>query len=143
MAILTGFIIAIIISICSIGVVSYLWGSAEGALLPIFLVTLFLEVFIWLPFALGYTIRRGHDFWVPSYLSVIYVVISTVLYILPWIVNYLGWFGVYVGWLQLLIALVYIFYPGNKTSNIYGNPPIDTWKPKRILRYMKTGSWDN
>lgn len=141
MAIVTAFIIVVITLILSAILISYVW--IEKAITPSIILDLVLEIFIWLPFALGYFIRRWHDFGVKTFISVWFVILFFILNLLPGIWDILWNNGIFLEWFNIIVFLVYIFYPGNKTSNIYGDIPFDSGKPSRIFRYMKTGSWEN
>lgn len=141
MAIITGFFLAIISIIITMVLVVIL--GEESAVMPVVVVDFALEIFIWLPFAFAYFIRRWHDFWMKTFVSAIFTCWLSLLYLFPGIFDIFGENSIFLEWFNILVVLIYIFYPGNKATNSYGDIPPDTGKPSRIFRYMKTGNWDN
>lgn len=142
MFILTALTVWVINLLAEIGVVSYFW-TWLNAIWLLFFITFIVELLIWLPFMLAFVVRRGHDFWLNATVSSIYVIIVTVIYLLPGLYDVLGEFSILLEGLLILTFLVFLFTPGNKKSNQYWNAPTDTGRPKRIFQYMKTGNWSN
>lgn len=140
MGIATGFLVAIVFIILSAVLISSLW--IEKATTPSIIFDLVYIIFVWFPLALAYFIRRGHDFGVKTFISACLVVLFLVLRIMPGIWVLLWERGIFLEAFNLIIVLLYIFYPGNKMANQYWEVPVDLGKPSRIFQYMRTGSWE-
>lgn len=81
MVILTGLCLGMFVYIVDI-ILLILLGE-ENFVIPALIKDFVLEIFVGLPIALAYFIRRGHDFGVKSFLSALFVILLSVLYVLP------------------------------------------------------------
>lgn len=144
--ILLSLFLILITTILDIIWIIFYW--AENAVNPMFFTRLLIQTFIGFPLSFPLYISRGHDFGMKTIISTIFVILTYVLYISPRVFNIyiyelFGEGGIILKWLFYCVFIVYIFYPGNKKSNLFWIKPINSTNPLKIFRYMRTGSWEN
>lgn len=126
-------------------------GGEFESILPAIYIVDFILIFTLFLINIGYTNRRGSDFWLNPIFSIMFVLLITFRLMVTsnflallffWGYFYGGVFNNTILIVYFIFSSVYVFCPSVKGKNKFWDMPPDTGSPKRIITYMATGNWN-